>query len=85
VTASIAEATAVAAGASHTCAITPEGAAVCWGANLQGQRGDGTNALHVTPMPVVGFGGAEVPALPGVWLLLAAGALLALEARRRAA
>lgn len=40
----------------HTCGLTSEGAAYCWGNNTFGQLGDGekTNAAQGTPRPVVG-------------------------------
>jgi alpha-tubulin suppressor-like RCC1 family protein len=46
---------AIAAGEYHTCAVTQSGAAVCWGNNLNGQLGDGTNTYTKTPVRVFGL------------------------------
>jgi len=43
----------VAAGAFHTCVVTVEGAAKCWGRNLFGQLGDGTTLDRVKPRSVI--------------------------------
>ena len=42
---------AVAAGSSHTCAMTAAGGVLCWGGNGNGQLGQGTSDLnaHLTP------------------------------------
>ena len=39
---------AVTTGASHACALTPAGAAFCWGRNRMGQLGNGTRAADST-------------------------------------
>jgi len=44
----------IAAGNDYTCALTSSGAAYCWGANGQGQLGDGTKTDHARPAPVSG-------------------------------
>ena len=39
---------------AHTCGVTPEGVAYCWGFNGYGQLGDGTTTGRLTPVPVAG-------------------------------
>lgn len=46
----------VAAGVSHTCAVTTSGAAKCWGWNAYGQLGDNSVIQRLTPVDVVGLG-----------------------------
>jgi alpha-tubulin suppressor-like RCC1 family protein len=47
--------TAIAAGRSHSCALTTAGAVLCWGDNSFGQIGDGTTTDRLTPVLVSGL------------------------------
>jgi alpha-tubulin suppressor-like RCC1 family protein len=45
----------VSAGETHACAATPQGVAYCWGDNLNGKLGDGTEGnVRTTPVLVAG-------------------------------
>ncbi|EFO79638.1 regulator of chromosome condensation RCC1 [Oscillochloris trichoides DG-6] len=46
---------AIAAGGSHTCALSTEGGVTCWGWNTYDQLGDGTRTNHNTPVQVEGL------------------------------
>jgi alpha-tubulin suppressor-like RCC1 family protein len=45
----------IAAGRVHSCAILTTGEVKCWGQNVYGQLGDGTNISHSTPISVTGL------------------------------
>ncbi|HEX6614704.1 MAG TPA: hypothetical protein VF046_00220 [Gemmatimonadales bacterium] len=44
----------VSAGTGHSCGITIENTAYCWGANFDGELGDGSATRHPTPHAVAG-------------------------------
>ena len=46
--------TSISASNDHTCALTSAGVAYCWGENVDGQVGDGTNTNRLTPTAVRG-------------------------------
>jgi alpha-tubulin suppressor-like RCC1 family protein len=58
--AGLASVKAIAAGAAHTCALTTQGAVRCWGENINGQLGDGTNTARSTPVEALGSGVASL-------------------------
>ena len=43
----------VAAGAEHACARGGDGSVWCWGANSEGQLGDGTRLARLAPIQVI--------------------------------
>jgi alpha-tubulin suppressor-like RCC1 family protein/phosphodiesterase/alkaline phosphatase D-like protein len=47
--------TAIAAGSSHTCAITSGGAVMCWGDNTDGRLGNNSTTRSLIPVPVTGM------------------------------
>ena len=63
----LADARYVAAGSSHTCAIVGQNGGVrCWGANGNGQLGDGTTTASASPVAVSGVTGAKAVAVGGL-------------------
>ena len=52
---------AISASLGHSCALTDDGSVTCWGANGNGQLGDGTRHIRLTPVDVVGFAPLILP------------------------
>ena len=54
----ITDATAIAAGTSHSCALHRDGTISCWGSNSYGQLGNGTTGNSSVPVQVFGIADA---------------------------
>jgi len=51
----LSNAVAISGGSLYTCALLANGTVTCWGSNINGQHGDGSNLSHLTPSPVPGL------------------------------
>jgi alpha-tubulin suppressor-like RCC1 family protein len=58
----VTDATAIAPGGGHTCALLTGGTVRCWGGNYYGQLGDGTTTDRATPVVVSGISDATAVA-----------------------
>lgn len=50
------EVRSITSGPWHTCALSENGRAFCWGLNQDGQLGDGSTSSRTAPVQVAGFG-----------------------------
>jgi len=69
---------ALAAGTWHTCALTIQGGVKCWGANTDGQLGEGSALKQLTPVEVAGVTTGVTAIASGAWYncaLLATGSV----------
>jgi alpha-tubulin suppressor-like RCC1 family protein len=56
---------AIAAGLAHTCGLLSTGTVLCWGANANGELGDGKTVDSDVPAPVTGLSGPAIAIAAG--------------------
>jgi uncharacterized repeat protein (TIGR01451 family) len=66
-------ATAIAAGNLHTCAVTLAGAVKCWGGNMDGELGNGSETASAVPLAVTGLDNGMVAVTAGFYHTCAMG------------